>query len=71
MKIPVESRFDSETRLWCVGMVVPPWVASCGKTLPEAKAAFAEAFRAYFEAARRVKRGKLAGKTRLDLVIVA
>ena len=37
MKIPVETYFDKETDQWCVSMVAPPWIASCGRALEEAK----------------------------------
>jgi len=58
MRIPVEVRFDKETDQWCVGMIAPPWIASCGETRNEAKQKFLEAFRAFFEAPEKASHGR-------------
>lgn len=71
MKVAVEVRFDKETRQWCVGMLASPWIASCGRTSAEAKRMFLEAFRAYFEAPKKV--GRISGNhgRKIQLVTVA
>jgi len=71
MKIPVETYFDKETDQWCVGMVAPPWIASCGRTLGEAKEKFVEAFRAYFEPPKKVKARPRRRDAHIELVRVA
>lgn len=70
MRIAVEVRFDEETSQWCVGMVAPPWIASCGRTRQEARRKFLEAFRAFFEAPRKTT-NKVNQTGKIELLTVA
>lgn len=71
MRIAVEVVYDPETQQYCMGMVSPPWIASCGETRAEARRKFLEAFRAYFEPPSRVMRNDPKSKRRIELVTVA
>ncbi len=71
MRVAVEIVFDDETKQWCVGMMAPPWIASCGSTRTEAKRMFAEALQAYLEAPRIAAKGGSRGKGRVERIRVA
>lgn len=71
MRVAADIVYDQQTQQWCVGMVAPPWVASCGRTPAEAKQKFAEALRAYFDAPAVSARGRLRPKGRVQRIDVA
>jgi hypothetical protein len=71
MRVAVEIVYDSDTRQWCVARMAPPWVASCARTLTEAKRKFSEAFQAYFETSSIASRRSRDHKRRVARVAIA